>query len=147
MTYHPPKWAIKSKPLNCYINYIIITKSEHFNLLQFQFRKLNYWGGGYCIYDAPQIKTTLKTTFKSFTVSGAELLGRRMTVIIGDKIKTIRIFDSFCFQELNYWGGGWATAVTGGLGIIGNITSLLVLSQRFKLLKHLQMGNINKGTL
>ena len=46
-------------------------------------------------------------------------------------------------QELNYWGGGWATAVTGGLGIIGNITSLLVLSQRFNLFKHLKMGNAN----
>ena len=33
-------------------------------------------------------------------------------------------------QELNYWGGGWATAVTGGLGILGNLTSLLVLCQR-----------------
>ena len=72
-----------------------------------------------------------------------------MGLIIGIKIITnyIHLYILSLFQELNYWGGGWATAVTGGLGIIGNITSLLVLSQRFKLLKHLQMGNINKGTL
>ena len=33
-------------------------------------------------------------------------------------------------QSLNYWVGGVATAFTGGLGILGNVLSLLVLCRR-----------------
>ena len=51
---------------------------------------------------------------------------QRQIQIHKDKLKIRRKI----LQELNYWGGGWATAVTGGLGILGNLTSLLVLCQR-----------------
>ena len=103
------QWKIK---LDLWFDKIHIIGQLALSHISFSTKSLNF----YDVY---------KYNYKESLVTQIQI--QRQIQIHKDKFKIRRQL----LQELNYWGGGWATAVTGGLGILGNLTSLLVLCQRW----------------